>query len=245
VALLLGAPPPAAEFLRTLAPRLPCGLTAEASPLACLADGRSASARGSIIGRTAIQTLCREGWNTPQSLADASPDPLARALGDEDLAGEAIRSAREAIRRAARRPAAPASIREKFRLSDAGSPVGAPTRDLETRNLELESPCLALDLQSPGIVQIAGRDLSLSPLLYDLLAALAQQPGRVLTRQALYHRLWPEGGPEAQQLDAHRRRLVAALRPALGRAADSLVQVVRGVGFRLNVRQERVQLRRG
>ena len=136
-------------------------------------------------------------------------------------------------------------------------PAGRPSFAPRPSNFDLSSarPLLALDLQSPGIVQVAGRELRLAPLLYDLLATLAAQPGRVLTRQALYQRLWPEGGPEAQQLDAHRRRLASALRGAASDAGDTpgsrpagpgdWIQVVRGVGFRLNLEPALVALRRG
>ena len=71
------------------------------------------------------------------------------------------------------------------------------------------------------------------------------RPGKVLTRAALYLRLWPEGGPEDQQLDAHRRRLARELRPALGGRPGALIEVVRGVGFRLNLPAHHVQLSRG
>ncbi len=61
-----------------------------------------------------------------------------------------------------------------------------------------------------------------------------------MTRDALHLRLWPDGdGPEDQQLDAHRRRLVTRLRPALNERAAGLIQVIRGIGFRLDLRPKR------
>jgi DNA-binding response OmpR family regulator len=104
---------------------------------------------------------------------------------------------------------------------------------------------LDINLQSPGIVHIRGSEVRLTPLGFDLLAALAERPGEVVTREALYCRLWPEGGPEEQQLDAHRRRLVRRLRPVLGPAATNAIEVVRGLGFRLAVSPATVRLRGG
>lgn len=135
---------------------------------------------------------------------------------------------------------------------EGGEPVDeAGDRREERDGPPAEEPLIALDLQSPGVVRIAGREVRLTPLTFDLLAALAEQPGRVLTRQAIYQRLWPEGGPEDQQLDAHRRRLAGELSAALGGAGGAggsgrgVIETIRGVGFRLNVPERSVQLQRG
>ena len=74
----------------------------------------------------------------------------------------------------------------------------------------------------------------LPPLGIDQLAALADRPGEGETRPAHYQRLWPEGGPEEQQLDGHRRAVLRRLAAALGRErAASVAEVVRGIGFRM------------
>ncbi len=105
------------------------------------------------------------------------------------------------------------------------------------------TPLIEIDLQSPGVVRAGGLDLRLTPLGYDMLAMLAERPGRVVSRAALYHRLWPEGGPEEQQLDAHRRRLGRALADSLSRPDP--IEVVRGSGFRLRIGEGEVSLLRG
>jgi DNA-binding response OmpR family regulator len=91
--------------------------------------------------------------------------------------------------------------------------------------------------------------MQLSPLAWDLLAALAASPGRVLTREALCLRLWPDedAAPQPQQLDAHRRRLERRIVEQLGGApgAEPMIQIVRGIGLRLNLAAGQVALRRG
>ncbi len=75
-------------------------------------------------------------------------------------------------------------------------------------------------------------ELSLTKLEFDLLAALAEAPGRVLTRDQLVDKVW--GGAYAltpRTVDSHfkglRRKLVLAGAP------DGLIETVRAVGFRL------------
>jgi replicative superfamily II helicase len=110
-------------------------------------------------------------------------------------------------------------------------------------------PLLELDLQSPGLARLAGREMQLSPLTWDLLAVLAASPGRVLTRELLCLRLWPDedAAPQPQQLDAHRRRLERRITEQLGgaRRDEPLIQIVRGIGLRLNLAAGQVALRRG
>lgn len=63
---------------------------------------------------------------------------------------------------------------------------------------------------------------------FDLLAVLAEEPGRVVPRQELFSRVWdPVWVGTGKTLDVH----VASLRKKLGDA--SLVETVRGVGYRL------------
>ena len=63
---------------------------------------------------------------------------------------------------------------------------------------------------------------------FELLAVLAEDPGRVVTRQELFSRVWdPVWIGSGKSLDVH----VATLRRKLGTA--DLIETVRGVGYRL------------
>lgn len=63
---------------------------------------------------------------------------------------------------------------------------------------------------------------------FELLAVLAEEPGRVVTRQELFSRVWdPVWIGSGKSLDVH----VATLRRKLGQA--DLIETVRGVGYRL------------
>jgi DNA-binding response OmpR family regulator len=73
-----------------------------------------------------------------------------------------------------------------------------------------------------------GRDLELTPKEFDLLAALARDPGAAVTRQRLLADVWQTTWyGSAKTIDVH----IAALRKKLG--DPDWIETVRGIGFRL------------
>jgi two-component system, OmpR family, phosphate regulon response regulator PhoB len=78
-------------------------------------------------------------------------------------------------------------------------------------------------------VRVGGRSIGFSPTEFKLLAILAQQPGRVLSREKLLTEVWGyENDTETRTVDMH----VLRVREKLGRAADCL-ETVRGFGYRI------------
>ncbi len=74
-----------------------------------------------------------------------------------------------------------------------------------------------------------GRELDLTPKEFDLLAALARDPGAAVTRQRLLADVWQTTWyGSAKTIDVH----VAALRKKLG--DPRWIETVRGIGFRLH-----------
>lgn len=76
---------------------------------------------------------------------------------------------------------------------------------------------------------IDGRPLDLTYMEYELLKFLAQNPGRVFTRETLLSRVWGYeyyGG--ARTVDVHIRRL----RAKLGEQHAQMISTVRSVGYR-------------
>lgn len=76
---------------------------------------------------------------------------------------------------------------------------------------------------------ITGRPLDMTYMEYELLKFLAQNPGKVFTREMLLSRVWGYeyyGG--ARTVDVHVRRL----RAKLGEEHAGLIQTVRSVGYR-------------
>ena len=92
----------------------------------------------------------------------------------------------------------------------------------------IEHGGLALNLETYQAA-IDGRPLDLTYMEYELLKFLAQQPGRVFTRETLLSRVWGYeyyGG--ARTVDVHVRRL----RAKLGEEHAGLITTVRSVGYR-------------
>jgi DNA-binding response OmpR family regulator len=87
---------------------------------------------------------------------------------------------------------------------------------------------LALNLETYQ-ASINGKPLDLTYMEYELLKFLAQNPGKVFTREMLLSRVWGYeyyGG--ARTVDVHVRRL----RAKLGEEQANLIQTVRSVGYR-------------
>ena len=87
---------------------------------------------------------------------------------------------------------------------------------------------LALNLETYQ-ASIGGTSLDMTYMEYELLKFLAQNPGKVFTREILLSRVWGYeyyGG--ARTVDVHVRRL----RAKLGEEHANLIQTVRSVGYR-------------
>ena len=77
-------------------------------------------------------------------------------------------------------------------------------------------------------VAVDGRPVILTPKEFDLLALLAEDPGAVCSRERILDQVWdPHWYGSTKTLDVH----VSSLRRKLG--DPSLVETVRGVGYRL------------
>src|SRR4051794_15833232 len=97
------------------------------------------------------------------------------------------------------------------RLATGVLEVGGLTVDERARRAELD-----------------GRDLELTSKEFDLLAALARDPGAALSRRRLLEEVWHTSWyGSAKTIDVH----IAALRRKLGDAG--WIETVRGIGFRL------------
>ena len=82
--------------------------------------------------------------------------------------------------------------------------------------------------RAPAACTLDGRELELTPKEFDLLAALARDPGAAVSRRRLLEEVWDTTWyGSTKTIDVH----VAALRRKLG--DPGWIETVRGVGFRL------------
>jgi DNA-binding response OmpR family regulator len=90
---------------------------------------------------------------------------------------------------------------------------------------------LMLDLEGHR-VELAGLAVELSPAEFEILAALLEAGGRVVTREQLINRLHPHGdGIDDRSIDVYVGRLRARLGDSSAR--QRFVVTVRGIGYRL------------
>ena len=100
----------------------------------------------------------------------------------------------------------------------------AASRPVEEERVEWGS--LNIDRRARH-VEYDGTRVDLTPKEYDLLAALASDPGAAVTREQLINDVWDENWwGSTKTLDVH----VASLRK---KTDPALIQTIRGVGFRL------------
>jgi two-component system, OmpR family, alkaline phosphatase synthesis response regulator PhoP len=103
---------------------------------------------------------------------------------------------------------------------------GSGAADAREDMVEYTGLVLNLDTYQAAI---EGQPLDLTYMEYELLKFLAQNPGKVFTREILLSRVWGYeyyGG--ARTVDVHIRRL----RAKLGEEHANLIQTVRSVGYR-------------
>lgn len=103
--------------------------------------------------------------------------------------------------------------------------------DVESSPRELRAGSLRLDLAARRAFA-SGRELELEPLVHDLLAVLLEHPGEVVSKDALWRRVW-QARPVSDSVIPH---AVSKLRRALDAAgAPEQVLAVHGRGYRLAV----------
>lgn len=92
---------------------------------------------------------------------------------------------------------------------------------------------IAIDLGS-RIVQVKDRKVELTAMEFDLLAALAEYPGLVLSREQLLENVWGQDYyGELRVVDVH----IGHIRQKLGQAG--IISTVRGVGYRFDGKPKR------
>jgi two-component system KDP operon response regulator KdpE len=83
------------------------------------------------------------------------------------------------------------------------------------------------------LVQVAGREVKLTPTEYDLLKALIRNSGKIMTRQMLLSQVWGTGyGSEAHYLHVYIGQLRRKIEP--DPAHPRFILTVSGVGYRFN-----------
>ncbi len=100
-----------------------------------------------------------------------------------------------------------------------------------SRNAVFRVGDLEVDLEMRR-VRVAGKEVHLTPIEYDLLKVLVSQPNKVVTDRALLRQVWgPQYGDEAHSLHVYAARLRKKLEPDPQRPRYIITEP--GIGYRL------------
>jgi two-component system response regulator MtrA len=129
-------------------------------------------------------------------------------------------------------------IAKPFKPAELLARIRTRLRTGETRSSErIDIGDLSIDLAGRAVTR--GEDtVRLTPLEYDLLVNLAQEPGQVLSRDLLLDRIWGyDSDADRRLVNVHVQRLRAKIEKDPEK--PDLIQTVRGVGYKANASQVR------
>lgn len=181
------------------------------------------TAAGAVARRDADLILLDLG------LPDADGVEVCQRLRSRDRVPIIVVTARsdEAERVAALDAGADDYVVKPFGFDELLARMRAVLRRVDRGPTVIEHGGLRLDLAARR-TWVDSEEVALTPKEFDILACLSTEPGRVVSREEIFERVWDEHwyGP-TKVLDVH----LAALRRKLGEPA--LIETVYGRGFRL------------
>ena len=124
-------------------------------------------------------------------------------------------------------------IAKPFKPAELLARIRTRLRTGDSRPAErLEIGDLHVDLAGRAVTR-EGEPVRLTPLEYDLLVNLAQEPGQVLSRDTLLQRIWGyDTDADRRLVNVHVQRLRAKIEKDPEK--PQLIQTVRGVGYKAN-----------
>ena len=123
-------------------------------------------------------------------------------------------------------------IVKPFSMRELAARIRANVRRRPAANEAMEFGGVTIDRDQHSATH-EGTELGLTPKEFELLAVLAEEPGRVVPRTELYARIWdPVWVGSGKSLDVHVTTLRKKLPPTIA------IEAVRGVGYRLAKRAQ-------
>ena len=120
-------------------------------------------------------------------------------------------------------------IAKPFGMTELTSRVRAVLRRYEKTNKAKEYRIGDLYVNpEKHVIEVAGKEVTLSFKEYSLLMVLLEADGNVVSRDALLTRVWGEFYDESRTLDVHIRKLRMKLENA-----GELIQTVKNIGYKL------------
>src|SRR5215510_7472579 len=180
------------------------------------------------LGRGYISRLVHYAYDTSEALSELSIEELKKIVPDE-LARRIAQRLRPAVSDVVDRPVKnnPPSIQQKIQEA-------------------VNRAILVVDQKHPGTIEFQGNGVKLTSKQFWLLAALAETPGKCVSYDALYNKVWgDEVSVELQQLSYHKSQLIKKIsRVAPKSSVKTLITPVSGEGMVLNLRPDEISIGR-
>jgi helicase len=180
------------------------------------------------LGRGYIAKLSANGYDTSKALSDLSIEELAKIV-PENVAR---------------------------RIEKRLGPMAADIVQLPVKNIlpsiqqkilkSVDKAILVVDQRHPGTIEYQGKGVKVTSKQFWLLAALAESPGKCVSYDALYNKMWgDEISVEQQQLSYHKSQLLKKISCVAPKAnVKTLITPVSGEGMVLNLRPDEISIGR-
>ncbi len=178
------------------------------------------------LGRGYISRLLQNGYDTPEALSELSIGELEKMV-PKDLARRILQKC---------------SPRSAPDLVDRPVTNKSPNSIQRQIQESVNKAILVVDRKHPGTVEYRGKNVKLTSKQFWLLAALAESPGKCVSYDSIYDKLWGnEVAVEMQQISYHKTQLLKKIsRVAPKSNMKTLITPVSGEGMVLNLRPEEI-----
>jgi len=246
----------AVKKIEELSQRLIYGVSKEGLPLSQI------RLRG--LGRTYVNQLVYQGYDTPEAIAQVPQEELEKIL-PKRLAERLHKYCRAHYGSKEERPKEEPSIKKTWEVRPFSEVIS--NNDLlsgfrshlalaeNLSDLVTDPPTILID-EKQKLFFYQGYPVHLPPTTFKLMALLAKRPGEVVTRDEIYAHLWPDlsnpgssSNPYDRQVSDHKRKITTQIKKALKGKTDAdlsqikdMIHTKRKVGYVLNVKYEEVFL---
>ena len=181
------------------------------------------------LGRGFISGLVQNGYDSPKALSDVSIQDLQKIVP-----GDLARRIAQRLRSAASNDVVDRPVKK------------SPPSIQQTIQEAVNKAILVVDQKHPGTIEFQGKGVKLTSKQFWLLAALAEAPGKCVSYDALYNKVWgDEVSVELQQLSYHKSQLLKKIsRAAPKSSVKTLITPVSGEGMVLNLRPDEIAIGR-
>jgi hypothetical protein len=178
------------------------------------------------LGRGYIARLVKNGYDSSKALAQVTQEDLERFLPG-DIARKVVKKFTR-VPTANRKNPGPKEIQIE--------PESVPLQR------KISDAILVVDGKHPGTIEFRGEHVKLTSKQFWLLAALAESPGKCVSYDAIYKKLWGDDvAVEMQQISYHKAQLLRKInRVAPKSNVKTLITPVSGEGMVLNLRPEEI-----